>query len=167
MKVGRGAYVRGIDCKTSKGRANKKNRAFQRCKGRATATIVSISGVLRRVLPPYPENPGMPRPNEALMAPLGGLEELYLVSSHNESILLETILEDVAIFAPPLLIQLLHHGLVDDQVITHDLVAIVPQPMNRRASICGYAAKPVHKFVTYLGVKFLLESHSRIVIERK
>jgi hypothetical protein len=109
-------------------------------------------------LPPYPENPGMPRPNEALMAPLGGLEELYLVSSHNESILLETILEDVAIFAPPLLIQLLHHDFIDDQIITHNLLAIVPQPMNRRARICGDAAKPVHKLVAHLGVKFLLES---------
>ena len=108
------------------------NRAFQRCKGPANATIVSVPDLLRRVFASLSRRFRMPR--------LGGLQKLYLVSSHNESILLETILEGVAIFAPPLLVQLLHHDLIDDQVITHNLLAIVPQPMNRRARICGYAA---------------------------
>jgi len=74
-------------------------------------------------------------PNEAVMATPGGLEKLYLVSSHNESILLETILEDVAIFAPPLLVQLLHHDLIDDQIITHPIR--VSGDVSSKSTACG------------------------------
>ena len=74
MNLCRAGCLQAINCRVSKEKANGKP-SFSAVQRGATATIVSVPEVLRRVFA-YPENSDCLGHNEAVMALLGGTREI-------------------------------------------------------------------------------------------
>src|SRR5262245_47990419 len=96
------------------------------------------------------------------------LEALGRLGADHQLVLRELALEFFPKTPPPNTVEPLDHYLVDDNVVTGGLTAVVaPQTFCGCASVCGQAAEPASQFVANRRVIGGRKRSSGIVIDRK
>ena len=85
---------------------------------------------------------------------------------HDYLFLPELLLKAMPNIAPPSLVQLIRHDLVDDQIVPYDCpVLFLPQPMCRGAGVGGESAETLNQFIAHLSEQCMRNGRAVIVVK--
>ena len=97
----------------------------------------------------------------------GSLDHFHLLNPHQQLFLSETLLQQVAVVAPPLPVDLAQHHLENHQVILVGLRAVSPKAFGGRLHVRGDAAKTLDERLPLPCIETRRKAFSGVVVERQ